>query len=182
MKKFISLLLTLCMIVSISSTAVAVDTSTTSATPSTSVMMETGARSGGVITTKNRPAIPSGFYTTPYAVLESNLMLDFTSAVATSGITAYIFSPLTGTALIYYGAVAAAIAGLAVLGGDSLPAGAVEYIYEAEDPVSDFQVPYVYWHVIEYTVDTEDEGPVVFYDSYYEYAVMPRSISNEEIR
>lgn len=179
MKKFISLLLTLCMLVSISSTAAAADISTTFASPSTSELMENGARSGGVITTLNRPAIPSGFYTTPYAIREGSVLLDFTVAAGTSGVTSYIFSPLSGSALAVYGVVAAIIAGLAVFGSGSLPAGAVEYIYEAKNPVTDFQVPYVYWHVIEYTKEFDDADPLVFYDSYYEYAVMPRSGMNE---
>ena len=144
----------------------------------TVTLTENGARSGGVVTTKNKPSIPSGFYTTPYAVINSNIMVDVLASITSSGATAYIFAPITGTGLFYAGVVGAAIAGLAALGGGTLPAGAVEYIYEAQNPVADFQVPYVFWHEIEYTVDTEDEGPVVFYNSFYEYAVMPRSIPN----
>lgn len=131
-------------------------------------------RSGGPETTKTRPSIPNGFYTQPYATLTPNAFLDVTFAILESVTCAIIMAPLGGGTAIFTGAL---VAGLQALGGGSLPANTIEYIYEAKDPVGDFQVPYVYWHLIKYTISTV-EGDVVVYTNYYEYAVMPRGVTD----
>lgn len=131
-------------------------------------------RSGGPETTKTRPPVPNGFYTQPYATLTQNAVLDVTFAVIESITCAIVMTPFGGGTALFTGAL---VAGLQALGGGSLPANAIEYIYEAKDPVGDFQVPYVYWHLIKYTINTV-EGDVVVYTNYYEYAVMPRGITD----
>lgn len=57
---------------------------------------------------------------------------------------------------------------------DSTPVEYVDYIYEADNPVVDFGVPYGYWHKLKYTIIFPDGSSEIRWSSYYEYAVAPR--------
>lgn len=131
-----------------------------------------GTGEAGPVLRLTRPAVPSDFYSIPYGTLTKSVVLDVAFGIVSSAVVAIITAGLGKVIEI---TAQALVAGLQELGSGSLPSNAVEYIYEAKNPVRDYQVPYVYWHLIEYTIPTS-EGNVVFYECYYEYAVMPKSL------
>lgn len=49
-----------------------------------------------------------------------------------------------------------------------------EYIYEADDPIGDYSVPYVCWHKLKLTYTTKSGLREVRWSDYYEFAVGPR--------
>lgn len=131
-----------------------------------------GTGEAGPVLRLTRPAVPSDFYSTPYATLKGNQYVDVVFKMLSAGLVAVITAGLGAVVTI---TTTTLVAGLEAIGSGSVPANTVEYIYEAKNPVRDYQVPYVYWHLIQYTIPT-NEGNVVFYKCYYEYAVMPKSL------
>lgn len=49
-----------------------------------------------------------------------------------------------------------------------------DFVYEAEDAVGDYGVPYVYWHKLKLTYTADSGAPEVRWSDYYEFAVAPR--------
>lgn len=136
-----------------------------------------GTGEAGPVLRLTRPAVPSDFYSTSYATLTGNKLVDVAFAIVSGCLTAIITAGFGLTVSIVSGGL---VSGLQELGSGSRPANTVEYIYEAKNPVRDYQVPYVYWHLIKYTISTS-EGDVVFYQCYYEYAVMPKTLPTDTI-
>lgn len=185
MKKIVSLVVTVVLCFNISVPAFAVDHTISSTTSHEEIMPqniniipENGLsvlpRSGGPTPlSETRPDVPDGF-SYWYSRTDSTI-LNVIFAVGENYAHAQITAALAPIAPVVGTIYGLAVVALQALNANRIPGDYVEYIYECDNPETEYQVPYVYWHLYEITIET-DTGDIVLYTSYYEWAVMPRSL------